>query len=70
MNDDNLEVRILKDGCEVVIDHSSRGSQCKKCYKSILWAITKENGKSIPVEQTDDGRYICHFKVCPFFKKN
>ena len=38
--------------------------RCFNCEQEIRFA-KNHNGKNIPVSQMEDGRWTCHFNICP-----
>ncbi len=55
----------LLGGAEVQVDLDAKRARCKKCGKSIRFAITSKNGKMIPI--IEKGKYWqAHFADCEY----
>lgn len=55
----------------VTVETPLKWTKCKRCKKSIIWAVTK-NAKKMPITQDNDGDWVCHFANCEYassFKK-
>ena len=57
----------LKGGARVVLK-TNAWSECKKCKKPILWAVTAKNAKNIPICKDESEEWIAHFADCKFVK--
>ena len=66
--DETMYEQIKLLGGAVVTADLSGSSNCKRCRRTIWWAITK-NAKKMPICKNDKGEFISHFADCPGAKE-
>ena len=60
------QIKLL--GGAVVTADLSESSNCKRCRRAIVWAVTK-NAKKTPICKNENGEFISHFQDCPGAKE-
>jgi len=60
--------RIKLLGNAIVTVDLSKKSVCKRCRRTIWWAVTK-NAQKMPICKDINGNFISHFADCPSAKE-
>lgn len=63
-----FETITLKGSAQVIVNFDDVG-KCKKCKAPIVWAVSKEKKRYMPICKDIDGLWVSHFANCKYADK-